>query len=239
MSLIIPEPGPGPDRPQPYYLREHQSWAVQQENQRHDQAIYQVGEYAMFLLMWHINDFKAGRVGRCPKCYGTEDDDTRQQRISEVYDQPTIADCPECFGTTFRGGIRARIIRPAIFSDSDEDEQRGARGVTNPQAYDVESTTDFRVRTFDYVFRRNGDRMQLRVPQRVTVRTGFDMPTQASAAIGYNHARASLEDPTSVAYKIPPEEETVENMLSFGSRLPYDFARFEFANADLIPPEDP
>lgn len=232
------EPPYSSDQPsaQPYYVRDQQNWAVEQERMRHNQALFQVGEYAMFVLMWHVADHRAGLVSRCNRCRGGSN--SVQNRVAETYKQPVEHRCPNCYGTTFEGGFKAMIIRPAIFSDSDEDEQKQARGVMNPQDLSVESTTDFRVRSGDFVFRSTGDRYQLRVPQRITLRTGFGTPHQSTDAIGYNHARASLEDRTSVAYTIPPLEEQVSPVLEQASRFPIDFSAFEVIRAPLIPAND-
>lgn len=244
LSLPLDHPVPGTpaslDEPwvQPYYVRDPQRWAIDQERQRHNEALYSFGEYAMFVLMWSMEDLEAKRVRRCPLCWGVEGTDSVQAAIAATYQQPTQAKCPECFGTTFEGGYRARIIRPAIFSDTDEDQQRQARGVVNPQDLSIESTTDFRVRSGDFVFRATGDRYQLRVPDRVTLRTGFAVPHQSTSAVGYNHARANQEDPTSVAYLIPPDRTTVTDLLTRGSRSPYDFAEFEVIRSSLIPKND-
>lgn len=220
---------------QPYYVRDIQPWAIEQERMHHNQAVWTVGEYAMFVLMWHLEDFEAGLVRRCPKCYGTTANDSVKKKIAETYNQPEEHRCPVCFGTTFEGGFKAQIVRPAIFSDADEDEQKQARGVTNPQDLSVESTTDFRVRSGDYVFRATGDRYQLRVPNRVTLRTGFAVPHQSEAAIGYNHARANQESETSVAYIIPPSTASLEQLLIRGARVPEDFSSIEIVRAPLIP----
>ena len=185
--------------------------------------------------MWHIADFQAGLVGRCEDCYGTYPHNEKKLRVAEVYAQPEEHRCPSCFGTTFEGGWKAQIIRPCIFSDADEDEQKQARGIMRPQDLSVESTTDFRVRTGDYVVRGTGDRFQLRVPQRVTLRTGFAIPHQTTAAIGYNHARASLEDPTSVVYIIAPPREQLDQVLSMAARFPIDFSAYETIKAPLVP----
>lgn len=238
MPIPIPLPSPRPGGSQvthrPYYVRERQDWAVDQEHMRHNQALYQVGEYALFALMWHLQDFLAGLVGRCTRCYAS--DNPVQNRISKVYEQPTQNRCPVCFGTTFEGGYKALIIRPTIFSDTDEGEQLQQRGVTHPSDLDLESTTDFRVRTGDYVFRQTGDRYQLRVPNRITLRTGFGHPHQSTHAIGYNHARASYEDPSaSVAYDIPPGPEQLREVLSMSGQAPVDFSLFEVIRAPLIP----
>lgn len=189
----------------------------------------------MFCLMWSVEDYQAGRVRRCPRCWSRDDADYVEQAIAETYKQAEEAKCPQCYGTTFEGGYRAQIIRPAIFSDTDEDQQKQARGVMNPQDLSVESTTDFRVRSGDYVFRATGDRYQLRVPNRVTLRTGFAVPHQSSMAVGYNHARANQEDRTSVAYLIPPTPDSLADLLTQASRAPIDFSAYETIRADLIP----
>jgi hypothetical protein len=239
MPIPIPAPQPPPNHLDlhTYYVRDRQQWAVDQERQRHNQALWTVGEYAMFALMWHIQDYQAGLVARCSHCYGVSG--SRADKIAQVYEQSTQNRCPYCFGTTFDGGYRALIIRPSIFSDTDESETFQARGVVHPNDIDVESTTDFRVRTGDYVFRHNGDRYQLGVPQRITLRTGFAAPHQSDAAIGYNHARASIEDPVaSVAYDIGPNAQTLHAVLAMGRYQPQDFTAFEEIRAPLIPVGD-
>lgn len=240
--MPIPVPPPGwPAHPETrvwsYYLRDPQSWAVEQERQRHSQAIYQVGEWTMFLLMWHVVDEHAGLVTRCSRCYPTDATD-RDRRIAEVYDQPRQNKCDTCFGTTFEGGYRARIVRPAIIADSHEDEKVDRRGVVHPDEISVESTSDFRLRHGDFVVRADNSRWRVNTPQRVTVRTGFDHPTQAESQIAYNNVRAAFEEPTTVAYQIPPiERATVRTILTRRMRIPADaaFAPNEDIRGPLVP----
>lgn len=243
MPVPIPAPVPGAAAEvtaQPYYVRDRQPWAVEQERQRHNQALWTVGEYAMFALMWHIQDYQAGLVGRCARCYASAGDPaSAATQIAQVYNQPTQNRCPDCFGTTFEGGYKALIVRPAIFSDTDESETFSARGVVHPDDVDIESTTDFRVRSGDYAFRASGDRFSLRVPQRITLRTGFSMPFQTQSSIGYNHARASIEDPSaSVAYDIGPTAHDLRAVLTMGAQVPFDFSDFEVIRGPLIPVGD-
>ncbi len=237
MPIPIPAPpitAPAPGDVQPYYVRDTQPWSVDQERQRHNQALLQAGEYAMFALMWHLQDHLAGLVDRCPTCTGAPG--SRDSIIQDAYQQPKKNRCPDCFGTTFEGGYRALIVRPAIFSDTDESESMQARGVVNPNDVNVESTTDFRVRNNDYVFRADGDRYQLGAPTRVQLRTGFGQVTQTNAAIGYSHSRASYEDPNaSVAYDIPPTREVLRDLLTRGARVPEDFSSIEVIRGPLIP----
>lgn len=234
---IPPSSAPPPGDVQPYYVRDRQGWGVEQERQRHEQALYQIGEYAIFALMWHLKEFQAGLVGRCLRCTGTPG--SKQSIIQDVYKQPTQNRCPDCFGTTYEGGYRALIVRPAIFSDTDESERQQARGVVNPEDLTVESTTDFRVRDGDYIFRGDGDRFQLRAPTRIQLRTGFGQTNQTNSAIGYNHARAAYEDPNaSVAYDMPPSNDDIADILYRGRFAPADFSDVEVIRGPLIPEGD-
>lgn len=214
---------------QPYYVRDKQNWAVEQERQRHSQAIYSVGEYSMFALMWHLEDHLAGLVGRCTVCY------IAAGRIAEAYGQSTRNKCPNCFGTTFEGGYKALIVRPTIWGDTDEDEKHDRRGVVTPNDVQVETTPDFRLRQMDYVFRIDGTRWQMRVPQRVTLRTGYGHPYQSTTNLTYNHQRASQEDKDSVAFLIPPSEAELSLILGRGRYSPETFADVEVIRAPLIP----
>jgi hypothetical protein len=214
---------------QPYYIRQPQRWAVDQERQRHLQALYTVGEWTMFTLMWHLEDFQNGLVARCSVCYN---------RFSQAYQQGERNKCPDCFGTTFEGGFKAIIVRPAIFGDTDEDMKYQARGVVSSDDLDMESTPDFRVRTGDYCFRSTGHRFFLRVPERITLRTGFATPYQRSMAVGYNHARASLEDYSTVAYLIPPNADDLVQILSVSVTEPVSFSAYEIIRSPLIPVDD-
>ena len=239
----MPIPIPAPisaghhDRRNRLYVRDRQPWAVEQERMRHNQALFTVGEYAMFALMWHLRDFHNGLVDRCPRCW--EDEGSREHEIAKVYQQPLQTKCPVCFGTTFDGGYKALIVRPTIFVDTDPDEALVPRGIVNPDEVDVETTVDFRIRTGDYVFRATGDRWRLRVPARTTLRTGFGTPFLSNSGISYNNARAGLEEPVaSVAYKIGPDKAGLRSILTMRSRYPIDFSSYEEIRAPLIPEED-
>lgn len=235
MPIPIPyEPGtPAGRRRSALYVRDRQDWAITQEIQRHDQALFTIGEYAVFALLWHEQDFTAGRVGRCPTCYLAEG------VVASAYAQPSQNRCPDCYGTSFEGGLRALIYRPALFTEVDEDEQKAQRGIVRPAALNVESTHDFRVLHGDYVFRADGRRFMLRTPERTTLRTGFGTPFQSTSSIGYAMARAALEDPkASVAYDIPPDATTLKATLGLARYTPFDFTPFEQVNAPLVPPED-
>lgn len=219
---------------QPYYLRQRQGWAIQQERQRHAEAIYWVGEMVCLFLMWHEIDFQKGLVERCHICYNTAD--TLVNRITAVYNQPTRNECPDCFGTTFEGGYRARIVRPAILTDVDETERQDRKGSMHPSSLNVETTWDFRSRAGDFLLRADGSRWRLSDPQRTTLRTGFYHPAQVTSSITYGSIRAQYEEETTVAYLLPPTDvPTLSNTLQQQAFFPPDFSAFEIIRAPLIP----
>jgi hypothetical protein len=224
---------PGPPRVQPYHLQEHQRFAVDQERQRHADALWHVGEYAVFWLMWHLLDFEQGLVTRCSRCWGTSGTDAR---IAAVYEQPKQNECPVCFGTTFEGGYRARIVRPAIFADTDQSERLDKRGEVHPHTVSIETTWDFRIRQGDYVGRADNSRWRMRVPSRTTLRSGFGFAGQTEASLTYARIIGEREEEKTVAYKLPPEDpEVIRNVLSQPARSPLDFEVFEQLRGPLIP----
>jgi hypothetical protein len=258
----LPFPQP-PGGQQPAWERDVQRFAIVQERQRHAQALWQYGELVMFALMWKPEDITAALARRCTRCYtpaqvisnlppetppplGWPTAATEAQ-ISAAYGQGSQFRCPLCFGTQVIAagtvkvpGVRALIVRPAVLTDTDQDQQRTARGVVSTGTVQVQSTPDFRVHTLDYLFRSDGRRYQLSVPARTTLRTGFGSPWQASAGISYNISNASLEDPdASVAYAIAPLAADLAQVLGTYTRVPADYAFIEQVNGPLIPGEDP
>lgn len=229
-------PAPGPPRIQPYHLLQTKQYAVEQERKRHAEALYEVGEWTVFFLLWNTLDFERDLVERCSRCYGTFS--ARADRIAAVYNQPVNNKCPVCFGTTFEGGYRARIVRPAIFADTDQDQRLDRRGEVHPATVSIETTWDFRIRTGDFAVRADNSRWRLRVPSRTTVRTGFGFPGQTEAAVTYARITGEREETDTVAYLLPPVDgETVENVLRQPARSPLDFTVFEQVRGPLLPDE--
>lgn len=209
------------------YVRGQQNWAVDQERQRHEQALWMMGEATLFCLMWTARDYDAGLVGLCTTC--------ASDRISKAYGQATRNKCPDCFGTRFQGGYRALIVRPAIFTDADDGQSFTARGVVSPQEVQMETTGDFRVHGGDYAMRATGERLQLRTPQRTTLRTGYGTPHQWHDGTAYSLARAAVEDEDSVAYTIPPNAEDLVAILTRPGTTPPSWSDIEVIRAPLIP----
>jgi hypothetical protein len=236
MPFVIPNPNPesAPTPNQPFYIRQTQNWAIEQERQRHDEAIYWVGEYAFIALMWHTVDFELGLVGRCYTCFNTGD--TIQDRVTAVYKQPTKFLCPDCYGTTYEGGYRALLVRPFIFVDADESERQDRRGSVHPMSLTAESTWDFRSYEGDYLFRRDGSRYRVTMqPSRTMLRTGFAHPSQQATTLGYGRMTIGYEEVDTVAYTIAPNGVAVSNILNVSSpEQPADFSSVEVINGPLI-----
>ena len=245
MPIPIPPPAPEevpvwtPAPPSPaqgrrYYLRETQSWVISQERQRHRQALYSIGEWVFLILMWHQLDFEYGLVERCTRCWAGATT-TKAYRVAEVYKQPIQNECPVCFGTTFEGGYRARIVRPAIVTDVEETERQDRKGSMHPAGTNVETTEDFRTRPGDFMIRADGSRWRLTDAQRIQVRTGHGHPTQPLASIAYK-LRAAYEETTTVAYLLPPTSQTeVRAVLRQVMRFPGNFAASESLRGPLVP----
>jgi hypothetical protein len=236
-EVVIPMPSPGGVgiQERPYYIREPQDWQVEQERARHNQALYMIGEWVFIVLMWHQLDFERGLVAKCTRCFAGSAG-AKDRRIAEVYQQPRQNECPVCFGTTFEGGYRARIVRPAIVADVEETEKQDRRGSMHPAAVTFETTIDFRTRTGDYVFRADGSRWRIQSADRLQVRTGFEPTGTEANAVAYK-LQAGLEETSTVAYKLPPVDQLqVRGILSQAMRFPADFGAYEHLGGPLIPP---
>jgi hypothetical protein len=202
-----------------HWLTDPMSYAIQQEIDKHDQALWTHGELCMFALMWTIFDFEAGLVGRCPTCF------LAYGRTAEAYGQPAKQNCPDCYSTTFEGGYKAKIVRPAIWTHTAEDAvvtDRHGQSLSNTQS--VQSTADFKPATDDYVFRADGSRWQIRDVGGAVLQTGFEFSSSTSQAVGFAMGRVVREDESSVAYLIPPDPVTLRAILStpVGTRYPPD-----------------
>lgn len=211
-----------------YHLPDPQRYAANQESQRHDQALYSFGEYSMFILFWNIDDFNEGTVARCPECY------VAYGKIAQAYGQPANSRCGTCYGTTFDGGFKAKIVRPSLWDFNLDDYRDGARGQVTVATSSVQSTSDFRMSSGDIIIRADGVRWMVRSVGTNHLRTGFEMPTSDRSAIGYNYGQVSREDEDSVLYEIPPLTPDAQRLLDIsGSRYPQDFSALEIVRAPL------
>lgn len=186
---------------QPHHLPDPQNWAIDQERMRHDQALYEFGEYVFFILMWNEIDLKAGRVARCTRCFGGTIVD---ERVAAVYKQPVESSCPECWGTTFEGGYKARIVRPSLWDFSEDRDSNGRRGFTVNATGAIQSTSDFQMRSGDHVVRGDGTRWMVQSLSAPHLRTGFQTPTNIGNTVAFNYGNAVKEDPSATVFLMPP-----------------------------------
>jgi hypothetical protein len=213
----------------PHHLPDPQRWAIEQERKRHDDALFGYGEYAMFILLWNFVDHELGLVERCPSCY------ISRGKIAEAYGQSDQNKCLACFGTTFEGGYKAKIVRPSLWDANEEDYRKGDRGQFIQATASVQSTSDFRLRTGDYIFRGDGTRWQMRTLSTNHLRTGFETPTDALTPVGYNFGTVAREDEDTIAYLIPPTTAELLILLNKSyTRVPYDFTADEDIRAALV-----
>lgn len=182
---------------QPIRTGPGQPWASDLVESSHAEALYAFGEYVIFTLMWRPKDFEMGLVGRCQTCFvGTA------SRQAAAFQQPTKRECPDCYGTTYEGGFRAQIIRPALLADRNQEVSEENRGVVVTDTIQMETTSDFRLHKGDYVFRGDNTRFQTEEKNEAVVRTGFGAPLTSDSSAGTTTAHR--EETTSVAFLIPP-----------------------------------
>lgn len=182
---------------QPYRSFTTQPWASALAKSQHQEALYAFGELALFTLMWRPADEESGRVDHCSVCFIGD-----KSRYAKAFDQPTKRECPACFGTTFEGGFRAQIIRPALFADRNSETSDVIRGTVVSDSVRVETTGDFRLRKDDYIFRFDNSRFQVEEKNEDVMRSGFGGPLAEESMAG--SLTAHREETTTVAFLIPP-----------------------------------
>jgi hypothetical protein len=98
------------------------------------------GEECILVHMYHANEVQ-DKHPRCPACY------------DDVYKQGDKYDCNRCYGTTFDGGVAQASRAWALFTDAQDVETFGKRGLWHPIASSVqtESLPDLWQR--DYIIR--------------------------------------------------------------------------------------
>jgi hypothetical protein len=215
-------------------LRHHlpdapQDWAVTNVRDDHTGALYLLGEYTMFVLLWRIQDHNAGLVARCSQCF-------TNNAYSEVYKQTSEHNCEHCLNTTFEGGFRAKIIRPALWDFGEDADQNQRRGVVSPSQAAVQSTFDFRMDVGDFMIRADGTRWTVQSLSSNHLRTGFAFPLKSETVVGFNYGNVRKEDPASVAFTIEPvRRQDVSALLDVeNTRFPRDWSANEIIRMPLV-----
>ena len=206
--------------PRRFHRPDPQQYALDQARDRHTEVLYRRGEYAMFVLMWDVFDFEAGRVVRCRDCVDSFGDDV----TAAFGGQSAESQCESCLGTGFEGGWKAKIIRPSLWDATAEpDEDQARRGTVERQFQAVQTTFDFRLNRGDYVLRADGSRWYARAPRGARLSTGFE----TAKSLGFNYATVERLPTTHVAFKITPEPAALIAVLAQGGHGMVDFSAYE------------
>jgi hypothetical protein len=198
-----------------YVVPDAKNWEVENERARHDQALYRLGEYGIFVLMWQMQDFTLGLVGRCTTCM------IPQGALADTWAQPAYFKCPDCYGTGFEGGYKAVLVRPSLWTWDEPVQQQVARGVINTNVAQVQTTADFRMQPKDYLIRGDGSRWQIQSVEGEHLDTGFGTQAGPWNAVGFSYANVTREDESSPIYLLPLAESYIqENITQYYSRAP-------------------
>lgn len=187
--------------PRPPFQNEH-NYAVAQEVMRHDDALHWYGEMTALVMLWSVRDFENGDVGLCSVCF------TPLGIVAEAYKQSSKARCANCYGTTFEGGIRAIVYRPALWEKNVLSQDVRERGHTTISSGSVQITSDVNMRDGDYLIRQDKTRWKITEPQVSEIANGFG-PTGKQVAPGSTF-QVQLEDRSSVAYMIPVDQAALD-----------------------------
>ena len=200
--------GPGNVSFQPFWLKTPDWYEVRTVRQDHDDAIYAYGEYSLFILLWNATDFSQGLVQHCPNCY------EQFGAIAEVYNQPAMSSCPICYGSSFfssgaaqLGGLKARIVRPAMWNSTDDGQKQVAQGVMVTSTTSLQTTSDFRMRSGDYVVKADASRWRIQPHTSDYLISGFQAQDDIRSMVGINYPEAIREDESSPAYLVPPTDD--------------------------------
>jgi hypothetical protein len=198
-----------------YVVPDAKNWEVENERARHDQALYRLGEYAIFVLMWQMQDFTLGLVGRCTTCM------IPQGALADTWAQPAYFKCPNCYGSGFEGGYKAVLVRPSLWTWDEPVQQQVARGVINTNVAQVQTTADFRLQPKDYLIRGDGSRWQAQSVEGEHLDTGFGTQAGPWNAVGFSYANVTREDESSPAYLLPLAESYIQEVITqYYSRAP-------------------
>jgi hypothetical protein len=215
----------------PFWEYPDQPTAEQVVQRQHSDALWAMGEAVMFVLWWGVRDFDAGLVERCALCW-------TGSRHAEAWGQPERGNCPDCFGTGFEGGFRAKVIRPAILSDRTTDENYTSRGQLLTDAITAETTTDIYVRHGDVLIRSDNSRYSCSEMDQVVIRSGFAVADTEGTVSGTIQSANRLPRDDS-GYLVPPlHDDQVSAILRtpfVGRHTPPDVTAYEVVRGPLIP----
>lgn len=115
-------------------------YAVRMARQSIRDSLMSHGEECVLFHMYHVNEVDK-TVQRCPVCYDS------------VYKQGEKFNCPQCYGTTFDGGVKDVYRAWGLFTDANDEETFGKRGFWHPIASSIHTEWQPDLWQRDYVAR--------------------------------------------------------------------------------------
>lgn len=184
-----------------FYANRH-TYAIFNERANQDEAVTLLGEPTAFILWWHIDDFDANLVTRCSQCY------TNTDGIAAAYGQPSTSRCDSCYGTTFEGGTRAVLYRPALWNAVDGSDSVQRKGVITTGSATIQTVSGFDMRDGDVAVRRDLSRWRLDRSSSGEFVTGYGYEGSVSKEIR-SIVSATLLDEASPGHLVPIEIEAL------------------------------
>lgn len=238
----MPVPTPPPATPSPkvakrgFHLPQREPYARATERRSHDESIFGFGEYALFILLWNTEDFKAGRVERCSRCIGLSGaTDEAAALIFDTFKAPAEDQCPNCYGTTFEGGWKAKIVRPSIWQYAEEVWSQTARGMVNNLSGSVQTPSDFFMRRHDVILRADGTRWRTADGTPARIMDGFGTASRVDSNLGYTYGNVSRDESTTLMIEPTTRTELTALLESVGHHWPTDTSGVDQIRGPLIP----
>lgn len=97
------------------------------------------GEECIVLQMYHVGTDE-NSAPRCP-------------HYDDIYKQSENSNCPQCYGSTFAGGVKSAVRVWGIFTDHVAAEQIGQNGVWTPDQRDMQTEAFPLLTEHDFVVR--------------------------------------------------------------------------------------
>ena len=236
MPVPVPPPSSAPSRQRGFHLPGHQPYARDHERRSHTEAIFAFGEYAMFVLLWNIEDLNAGRVTRCSRCQSLAGEtDEASEMIFETFKATAEDFCPNCLGTTFEGGWKAKIVRPSLWDYQEEVWSKTARGLVQNLSGSVQTTSDFLLRDGDVILRADGTRWRTKAGQPSRIHEGFGLPPRADSNLGYTYAQVNRDEDTTLKIEPTTRTELTSILSALGQHWPTDTSGVDQIRGPILP----
>ena len=208
-------------------LQNPHDYAIEQEKLRHNDALTWLGEMTAWICLWSVRDFQKGLVERCSVCY------LPLGAIADTYKQVPSQSCPNCYGTTFEGGVRAIVYRPGLWDQVRAKEEVEKRGLAVRQTARVNIPSDLEMRDNDFAVRADGTRWKIEQPVNQGIVTGFASVSDWKRTVG-TYCESQLLDQTSIAYLIPVNLAYLNGNDGWIPQLPFPVSPPDLINGPLV-----